>query len=374
MFSRLVSRTDHSVFGQWWWTVDRWLLGALTLIILFGTLLIATASTSVAERIGLNGSHFLIKHIIYLIPAMLLIFGISLLTPRKVLLFAFALFCVGIVMMVLTLIIGTEVKGARRWVHIPFLSTIQPSEFVKPAFTILNAWLLAHPAVRSGRLARLIPCALLGLTVILLLLQPDLGMTILTTAIWMAQLFMAGVPIMLALGLGATAVTGVFAAYFIFPHVASRIDRFMNPAAGDTYQVDRAADAFQAGGLFGTGLGAGEAKNYIPDVHADFIFAVAGEEMGLLWCLVLLGLLLFFIMRGFWRTAQGPTLFVTLAGAGLVVQFAVQTLVNISSTLHLIPTKGMTLPFISYGGSSLLAMSIGMGMLLALTRKRSHIS
>ena len=367
----LLSRTDSSLIGRWWWTVDRWLLSALGLLILFGLLLVTTASPSVATRIGASDTHFILRHFVILIPSILLMFGISLLTPRQVLALATVLFVGGMIALMLTPVIGVEIKGARRWIHLPGLS-IQPSEFVKPAFIVLSGWLLAHPAVRGGTWAKMLPPLLVMSVIGLLVLQPDFGMTMLICTIWGAQLFVAGLPYyLIALGLGGL-VAGGFGAYFTFPHVASRIDRFLDPASGDTYQVDRAAEAFRSGGLFGTGLGQGSAKELIPDVHADFIFAAAGEELGLIWCLVLLGLIVFIVMRGFFRAGQGPTLFVTLAATGLVVQFGVQALVNIGSTLQLLPTKGMTLPFISYGGSSLLAMSLGMGMLLALTRKRTH--
>ncbi len=367
----LFSRTDNSLFGRWWWTVDRWLLGALGLLILFGGFLVTTASPAVAQRIGLDGSYFITRQFIILLPSILVMLGISLLPPRQILLLATAAFGVGIVAMVITLTNGMEIKGARRWISLPGFS-LQPSEFVKPAFIVLNAWLLAHPAVRSLGLPKLLPVGLLALTVTLLLLQPDLGMTMVVSAVWLAQLFLAGLPLILVAIGGGLGIIGLIGAYFMFPHVSSRIDRFLNPEAGDSYQVDRALEAFQAGGLFGVGPGQGTVKETIPDSHADFIFAVAGEELGLIWCLALLVLIAFIVLRGFYRSGQGPTLFVTLAGSGLIVQFGLQALINIGSSLHLLPTKGMTLPFVSYGGSSLVAMGMGMGMLLALTRKRTH--
>lgn len=367
----LFDRTDTSLFARWWWTIDRWQLAAFGLLILFGGFLVVTASSAVAERIGLNSWHFAARHFMMLVPAMVLMLGLSLLQPRQILLVAMGLFAVSVIALFLTLFFGYEVKGAQRWIRILGFS-LQPSEFVKPAFIVLNAWLLAQPGVRGTRRGWLLPPLLLGLVCLLLLSQPDFGMTAVIACIWLGQLFIAGLPIPLVLIGGGAGVCGLVGAYFAFPHVTSRIDRFLNPASGDTYQVERALEAYHAGGLLGVGPGMGTIKDQIPDAHADFIFAVAGEELGLVWCLVLLGLIAFIVLRGFWRSGQGPTLFVALAASGLVIQFAMQALINIGSSLHLVPTKGMTLPFVSYGGSSLIAVGIGMGMLLALTRKRTH--
>ena len=368
----LFSRTDTSLLGKWWWTIDRWLLAALGLLMLFGVFMVVTASPAVAERIGLDSPYyFTIRHFLLLIPALLIMFALSLLQPRHILIVAGVVFVAGFVALVATLFIGFEAKGARRWIYI-LGQSIQPSEFVKPAFIVLNAWLLSMPMVRASVVGWALPVGLLGVVVVPLLLQPDMGMTLLVTAIWMGQLFIAGLPFFLLPVFGGLAVAGVVSAYFMFDHVASRIDRFLDPESGDTYQVERALEAYQAGGLFGVGPGRGEVKNQIPDVHSDFIFAVAGEELGLIFCLVLLSIIVFIILRGFWRAGQGPTFFVTLAASGLLIQFALQSLVNIGSSLNLLPTKGMTLPFVSYGGSSLLALAIGMGMLLSLTRKRIH--
>lgn len=367
----LFSRTDTSLFSHWWWTVDRWLLAGFGFLILIGSFLVITASSAVAERIGLNASHFALRHFAFLVPALLLMFGLSLLTPRQILLAAMALFVLSLAGLLMTLFFGHEIKGAQRWIRL-FGFSLQPSEFVKPGFLVLNAWLLAQPGVRASAKGWALPVILLLLVTSLLLLQPDFGMTAVVVIIWMGQLFIAGLPVALVVMGGVACMAGVGGGYFVFPHVASRIDRFLNPASGDTYQVERALDAFRAGGLFGVGPGMGVVKEQIPDAHADFIFAVGGEELGLIGCVVLLGLIAFIVMRGFWCAGRGPTLFVALAASGLIIQFAMQSLINIGSSLHLLPTKGMTLPFVSYGGSSLLAVGIGMGMLLGLTRKRTH--
>lgn len=362
-------RTDHSIFGQWWWTVDRWTLGTLALLSGIGILLIAAASPPVAERIGLGTYHFVERHVIMLIPAFTIMILVSLLSGRDVRRVALLVYVVALLLVAATLVVGMEIKGARRWIHIPGLS-LQPSEFVKPAFAVVSAWLFAQSRGAERFPGMAICIALYLLTAALLLKQPDLGMWFVLTSVWFSQFFLAGLNIVLVGGLIGLGVSGLIGAYYIFPHVSSRIDRFLDPAAGDNYQVQRSLDAFSNGGLFGTGPGQGSVKFVLPDAHADFVFSVAGEEMGLLFCLLLVSLFAFIVLRGFARVLHENNLFVLLATSGLLIQFGLQSLINMGSALHLIPTKGMTLPFVSYGGSSLLALGFGMGMVLALTRKR----
>ncbi|MGE0716721.1 MAG: FtsW/RodA/SpoVE family cell cycle protein, partial [Alphaproteobacteria bacterium] len=216
----------------------------------------------------------------------------------------------------------------------------------------------------------LIAVGLFVVVVGMLVKQPDLGMAVVVAAVWLVQVFLAGLPMMFVVLLGAGAVIGLFGAYRLLPHVASRIDRFLDPSTGDSYQIDRSIEAFANGGLFGRGPGEGTIKNWLPDAHADFVFAVAGEELGLITCLLIVGLFSVVVLRSVLRLMHEQSLFVILAAAGLVTQLGLQALVNMASSLHLMPTKGMTLPFISYGGSSLLALALGVGMLLGLTRRR----
>jgi cell division protein FtsW len=364
-----VARTDTSILGRWWWTVDRWSLAALGLLIGFGAILIAAASPPVAERLGLDEFHFVRRHLVMLAPALAILFGCSLLSPAGVRRVSVLVLAAGILGLVATLLVGIEIKGATRWIHLPGMS-LQPSEFVKPAFAVIAAWMFAQQKTRDDYPGYLIATALFLTILVLLLMQPDMGMAVVLTAIWGVQFFLAGLPVVLVIGLGTAAVGGMIGSYFLFDHVASRIDRFLDPSSGDSYQIDRSLEAFTNGGLWGTGPGEGTVKLHIPDAHADFIFAVAGEEFGLLLCLVLVALFAFIVLRGFVRVTAGGSLFVLLAAAGLLALFGIQALVNMGSTLHLIPTKGMTLPFVSYGGSSLLALAYGMGMMLALTRRR----
>ena len=372
-----LARTDTSTLGRWWWTVDRWTVTALVLLIVAGMILSVTASPPVATRIDLEPFHFVRRHMALLVPAGMTLFLVSLLSPRGVRRLALAVFVVAVALLITTLAAGTEIKGASRWISLGGF-TLQPSEFVKPGFAVVAAWMFAeHHRSRSLQRARfpgnLVATALFAMVFALLLMQPDLGMAFVVSAVWFTQFCMAGLSLawvgLFAL-LGMVALIG---AYLFFPHVASRVDRFLDPASGDSYQIDRALEAFMNGGLFGRGPGEGTVKQFIPDAHADFVFAVAGEEFGLIACLAILGLFAFVVLRGLTRLLQERNLFVLLAASGLLVQFGLQALINLASTVRLMPTKGMTLPFLSYGGSSLLALAIGMGMLLALTRHRADL-
>lgn len=310
-----------------------------------------------------------------LAPALVMLVGLSFMTRKQIRRLATLAFVGSITAMVLVLATGMEIKGAQRWIHV-FGFSLQPSEFVKPAFAILAAWLMAMQKEKNNFPGNTLTAGLYFLTVALLLMQPDLGMTVIVTAIWAAQIFLAGFPFRLLAVLLVLGVLGIVMAYFSFDHVQSRIDRYLHPEAGDTYQVDLSLQAFQNGGLIGTGPGQGTIKMDLPDAHADFIFAVAAEEMGLIAVLVILGLYGFILMRGYNRLMESNDMFVVLAVGGLLTMFGLQALVHMGSSLHLLPTKGMTLPFISYGGSSLLSIGFSMGMVLALTRrkKRSGIS
>ena len=363
------ARTDKSAVAQWWWSVDRWTLLALAALVGFGSLLVMAASPSVAERIGVDHLHFVRRYFAVLPAALAVMFAVSLQTPRNVRRIAIAGFAVAVALMVATLFIGVEIKGARRWIELPWFS-LQPSEFVKPCFAVLSAWLFAKSRETPAFPGQPIAAGLFLLVLFLLIRQPDFGMTFVVAAVWFTQFFLAGLRLTWAAACLGTGGLGLVAAYFTLPHVQSRIDRFLDPASGDSYQIDRSMDAFMNGGLWGRGPGEGTVKNMLPDAHADFVFAVAGEELGLIVCLVIVVLFAFIVLRGFSRLLQENNLFIVIAATGLFVQFGLQAVINMASALHLIPTKGMTLPFISYGGSSLLALGLGMGMALALTRRR----
>ena len=364
-----LARTDTSLVGQWWWTIDRWFLGALLILLFFGILMVFGASPAVAAKLNLSSYYFIKKHLLVVPLGMIMIFFISLLSPKNVRRIAAVGLLIGLILLGFTLMFGGEIKGARRWLSLGGFS-FQASEFIKPFFAVVAAWMFSEWRSKTYFPGHWISLLIFIAIVSLLLGQPDLGQTIVIAAVWSSQFFLAGLPMLLVMSFFVCSMCGLAAAYFFFDHVRSRIDRFVDPSTGDTYQIDRSLEAFSNGGFFGTGPGEGEIKDLLPDAHSDFIFAVAGEEFGVFIALAVIGLFAFLVLRGYFRIVSEPSLFVFLAVAGLLTQFGFQALIHISSSLQLIPAKGMTLPFISYGGSSFLALSIGMGMVLALTRKR----
>jgi cell division protein FtsW len=272
--------------------------------------------------------------------------------------------------MVLVPFVGSEVKGAKRWINLSGFS-LQPSELMKPAFSVLTAWVLSEKHIISTFPGNRIAMGLCIVFIGLLMLQPDLGMAYIVFCVWFAQLFANGLPFFFVGIVGAIAVCGLAGAYSLFPHVSNRIDRFLNPDVGDHYQIEKSLEAFSNGGILGVGPGEGTVKRYLPDAHADFIFSVVGEEFGFVFCVFLVALYTFVLLRGLAIAFQEKNTFVVLALVGLLGEFGLQAFINMASTLHLVPTKGMTLPFISYGGSSMVATGICMGLVLALTRRRA---
>ena len=363
------ARNDTSLLSSWWWTVDRWTVAALALLIGVGVLLTLAASPPVADRLGYDSFHFVRRQAAFLPLALVVLGAVSMMAPRGVRRLAVAGFVVALALLMATFFLGTEIKGARRWIELAGIS-LQPSEFIKPTFAVISAWLFAAAAEGGMPGGRRAAIALFALVVGLLLLQPDMGMAVVVSMVWFTQFFLAGLPLVWGALCAALGVAGLVGAYFLLPHVASRIDRFIDPSSGDSYQIRRSMEAFTNGGAVGRGPGEGTVKEVLPDAHTDFIFAVAGEEFGLFVCLFIVGLFAVVVLRGFARILQENNLFIILAATGLLVQFGLQAVVNMASTLHLMPTKGMTLPFISYGGSSLLSVALGMGMVLALTRRR----
>lgn len=363
------ARTDTSILGRWWWTVDRWLLATVFLLVIVGMILLMAAGPAAADRIHADPFMFVRKQFFTMPFALALMLGVSMLSPlavRKVGLIGFA---ITLLLLVVAPALGSEIKGSTRWLYIGGVS-IQPSEFAKPCFAVVSGWVFAarhtSPGFPGYRIAVVLWLTLVGL----LIIQPDLGQSMLVTAMWAAQFFLAGLHLFWVALLVAITLCGAVGAYFILPHVQKRIDSFLNPEGADTYQIQKAMQAFRDGGLFGRGPGEGTVKAALPDSHTDFIFAVAGEEFGMLVCLLVVGLFAFLVIRGMSRVMEENNLFVIIATGGLLVQFGTQAMVNMASSLHLMPTKGMTLPFISYGGSSIMGLGLGMGFILALTRKR----
>jgi len=365
------SRSDRSSLSQWWWTIDRWNLSAIIILAFAGAILVLAASPAVATRIGLDSFYLVKRHYAMLPLALATMFGISLLAPKQIRRLGVILFLLFLMMTMMTLVWGEEIKGATRWVAIGPLS-LQPSEFLKPGFAIVAAWMFALQREGKNVPGNIISIICYLMVVSLLIKQPDLGQTAIVSAAWFAQFFVAGLPIFWVAAFLALGIAGLVGAYLMLPHVTERVNQFLDPAKNDTYQIDRALEAFQNGGLYGRGPGEGTVKLVLPDAHSDFVFAVAAEEFGLLISLILVGLFAYIVLRALFRSLAERNFFILLAVSGLTVSFGLQALVNMASSLHLMPTKGMTLPFISYGGSSVIAIGVEIGMILGLTRRRFH--
>jgi cell division protein FtsW len=369
----LISRSDRGLFASWWFTVDRLLLSAVLLLMAAGVLISMAASPPVAERLGLDSFHFFKNQLFYLVFAIIILIATSLLEPVQARRSAIFVFFGSLALMVVALFYGPEIKGAHRWIDVGPIG-LQPSELAKPAFIVMAAWFMGENVRRPEMPGLLIAMLLAGAFVGLLVLQPDFGQSALVVITFIAMLLIYGIPWILVFGISALAGAGVFLAYSMIPHVASRIDRFLNPEKGDTFQVDTATQAFQNGGLFGAGPGGGEAKQILPDSHTDFTFAVVGEEFGFIACMGLILLFAFIVIRILGRAKAESDPFATLAMSGLAVIFGLQAVINMGVNVSLLPAKGMTLPFISYGGSSLMGMAFAMGLVLAFARARTGVT
>lgn len=367
------ARSDNSVLGRWWWTVDRWLFFGILSIIFIGFFLTMAASPAVANHLHLDSFYFLKRHSFYLIPVIVTLVGVSLLSLKDIRRLSLGVYLLFSLLLIATFFFGSEIKGARRWINVAGIS-LQPSEFMKPALVVICAWMISEKKANPEFPGIMLAIGFYSLVVFLLLLQPDMGMIFLITVVFFGQLFLAGLPLFMVIGVSTLGALALGTAYFFFPHVTHRIDRFLNPDLGDKYsdryQITQSLEAFMNGGFWGQGPGEGTVKKYLPDAHADFIFAVAAEEYGLILCVLIVALFAFVVMRSIVRVYNDENIFIVLAVSGLIMEFGVQALINIASTTSLIPTKGMTLPFISYGGSSLIALSFLMGMVLALTKRR----
>jgi cell division protein FtsW len=365
----MASRAQPTVLNEWWRTVDRLTLAAVGALMLGGIVLCLAASPPVATRIGLDPFHFVNRQVLFLMPAALVLIATSFLSPREIRRVALVVFAVSLMLTALTPYFGAEIKGARRWLVILGVN-IQASEFLKPAFVILIAWLFGESAKRPEMPTNSIALGLLVAVIALLVLQPDFGQTMLIALVWGALFYMAGMRLVWVIGLAGAAGAGLIAAFFTVPHVAQRINRFLDPASGDTFNIDIATESFIRGGWFGRGPGEGTIKRVLPEGHTDFVFAVAAEEFGTVLCLILVALFALIVIRALVKAMRNDDPFIRFATAGLAMLFGMQSAINMAVNLHLMPAKGMTLPFISYGGSSLISLAYGMGMLVALTRER----
>ncbi|MBL4784273.1 MAG: cell division protein FtsW [Cohaesibacteraceae bacterium] len=369
----MVSRARKNPFTEWWWTVDRTMLGLLIVLMGIGMVLSLAASPPVAERLpNVSSYHFVYKHALFLPMAFIIMIGLSFLDRRTIRRLALLILAGSLVFMVVILFIGNTINGGRRWMSV-FGMSLQPAEFLKPAFVVLCAWFFSENTRNSEIPGRLFAFLLLAVCVVLLVAQPDFGQTALLFLVWGAIFFMAGMPWLWIGGFGGVAMAGLGLAYVFIPHVTSRIDRFVKEE-GDNFQVDRAIESIVGGSWLGQGPGEGVVKRILPDSHTDFVFAVAAEEYGIVLCLIILGLYGTVVLKSLILSQTIKDAFTRLAISGLAILFGLQAIINMAVTVRLMPAKGMTLPFISYGGSSTLAIAIGMGFLLALSRKTAEES
>jgi cell division protein FtsW len=365
----MASRAERTLVGEWWWTVDRLLLAALMVLMVAGIVLLMAGGPPVAERLGLSTFHFVNRQVVFLVPALAILAAASFLSPRHVRRAALLVYGVGMALVIATLYFGPEIKGAHRWLQVMGV-TVQPSEFMKPAFVVLAAWAFSEGSRRHDVPGTFLAVLILPATILPLVLQPDFGQTMLVTMVWAGLFFVAGLHWFWVVGLGGIGALGIGAAYQFVPHVRARIERFLDKSSGDTFQIDTALESFAQGGWFGKGPGEGTVKRILPDAHTDFIYAVTAEEFGILVCLGILFLFMLIVLRGLVLARRNEEPFCRFAAVGLVMLFGIQASINMAVNVHLMPAKGMTLPFVSYGGSSLLSLALGMGFLVAVTRRR----
>jgi cell division protein FtsW len=361
----------NNFINRWWKIIDQQTIIAMVILLAFSLMLVTTASPAVANRIGLTDNYFSSRHVVFLTLAVIIILTFSLLDKKWIRRLAIFGFLGSLLMLVLVKFYGFEVKGATRWINIGGFS-YQPSEFMKPFFAVVTGWILSLHYYEEFPSFKV--CFMLFISVAaLLIIQPDFGMLVMVSAVFGIQLFVAGLPIIWLFIAIFASVFGSIGAYLLLPHVASRINRFLDPVNSENYQITRSLEAFESGGLYGKGPGEGSVKQFLPDSHTDFIFAVAGEEFGAIICLMIIIAFAYIVIRILINLLHEDDKFIQIAAIGIISQFGLQAVINMGVSLNLLPTKGMTLPFISYGGSSTLAISIGMGMLLGLTKRKASL-
>ena len=370
-------RSDTSAMSRWFWEIDKVLLLLITVLIAIGLIAVAAASPAAAQRysggnVRFAELYYFWRQLAWIAVGVPVMIGISMMPrerARRLSLFGAVFF---FVLLVFVPIIGPEHNGARRWIEFG-LGQIQPSEFLKPFFVVAMAWLLSLKESDKSLPVYPLSFLLTGAIAYLLMKQPDFGSTIIFAAVWVAMLALAGVNMRILVGLAVAGLVGIVLAYFFYDVATARIDEFLF-GTGDNFQTQNAMRTLTAGGLFGMGPGGGTRKFGLPEPHTDYIFSVIGEEFGLIACLAIAALYLGIVARVLIKLLDEDNSFAILAAAGLAIQFGFQAMINIMVNVQLAPSKGMTLPFISYGGSSMLALSIGMGLLLAFTRRNPYLT
>ncbi len=373
------SRHDRSAFSEWWWSIDRIIAILMLVLCAIGVVAVFAAGASVADTINMSSRRtFAMKHLFFASTAVGLMLWLSFFTPRAIRRLGVIMFVVGMPLLAATLLVGKGIKGAKRWLYFAGMQ-VQPSEFLKPAFVLLAAWLMAHALAPQSRLpGRLLATGAFLCLVSVLLMQPDVGQSMLLTVVWTGMLFMTGAAgLWFVLG-GVGGVAGFGLLYLMFAHVRNRIDHFLFADDADIYgagyQINKAQAALYSGGWWGKGPGEGVVKQSVPDAHSDYIFTIVGEEFGLIACGILILCYAVIVQRALAMAARQNNTFITLSVTGLSLLFGMQAFINMAVNVGVLPPKGMTLPFVSYGGSSSLAVGITAGMLLALTRRRVGVS
>lgn len=371
---RAISRLDNSPAARWWWSVDHGSLVILAALLTIGVVLVFAAGPGAAARLGIDDSfHFPVRQLVFLPIAIAAMLGVSALTPLQARRLGALTFAGAFALLVAALLFAPEINGAKRWFSIgPF--GFQPSELLKPGFVIVAAWMLAEGARNPRFPGEAMATGFYAVCLLLLALQPDYGQAALLTAVWIAMYFVSGGAVVWLLIIAGIAITGFVGGYFLSPHLARRIDGFLDPQAGDNYQIDKALEAIASGGVGPRAADSAAVKFSLPDAHTDFIFAVAAEEFGLIVCLIILGLFAAFVFRSYVKASALKSVFAQCAVCGLAALIGLQSFINIGVNLRALPAKGMTLPFISYGGSSLIAASLTVGLILALTRRQDRAS
>lgn len=379
--SKQLGRSNTSRAGMWFWEVDRMLLTLVLLLMAIGLVAVAAASPAAARRYSdathiVPAMYYFWRQLVWVCVSLPVLIAVSMLPitlARRLSLIGAAVF---FVLLALVPLVGAEVNGARRWINLG-ISDLQPSEFLKPFFIVATAWILSFRAKDPELPVLFVTGAITAVIGVLLMLQPDFGQTMVFGLVWVILLTLSGISPVAIAGLGGTAVAGVVAAYFFYDTARTRIDNFLFPskeaALADRYQIETAHATLTGGGLTGTGPGSGQMKFRLPEAHTDYIFSVIGEEFGLLACAVIVLLYAAIVIRAFMKLLDEEDAFRLLAAAGLASQFGVQALINMAVNTGIAPSKGMTLPFISYGGSSMVALSIGFGLLLAFTRRNPYL-
>ena len=366
----MLSRSDRSSLSIWLWTIDKWIFFSFFTLLILGIIFILTSSSTLEVKLNKESYYFSIKHVIFVTFGFLIAIILSELNFYKIKLLSLLCFSLLLAALLYCIQYGVDIKGAKRWIEV-FNQSLQPSEFIKPFFIIINAWLLT--IWKSTQKNKFLILSILSILLIdmMLLLQPDLGMTLLITSIWVFQLLITGVPILFFIFLIFLIPSVILLAYNFYSHVYVRINDFI---FGTNFQANQALKLFNDAGYFGKGIGEGSLKNNLPDAHTDFIFSVIAEEFGLIVCLIIILIYAIIILRSIIVAFNCNDVFQILSISSLSALIGIQSLIHITSNLSLIPTKGMTLPLLSYGGSSTVSAAIVIGFLLSLTRKRIDFS